>query len=305
MSHLFRVVTAITLSMLSTSADASVLSNWNLIVRHDLSNTSQVQGSALIGGNLSGTSNYATRGGTAVNGDGLVIGGDITGNTNVQINNGANLRLSGSVQAGSHVNLNGGGVQLYDAGVSTMIDDAFIEIEAISSSLGSLAANGALDQAGNLTATPTLIDGQNVAVYNLTNDDIHGLGQLNLSMGSADTVIINLFSDNGVIDMIAPPNIIGGFNQNNSSRILWNLPDATTVSINNSLSGALLAPYADLALLGGGINGSVAVNSFSNMRAEIRSSTYSGYLPATGTGIPEPSSLVLLSLCALLGFRRR
>ena len=280
-----------------STASANVLNEWNLIVRHDMASTSEVDGSALIGGNLGGTSNYAVHGATALSGDGLAVAGDITGGT-IQVNSGGNLRIGGSVQSGSTVLLNGGGAQINDPSVSATVSSAFAEVEAISASLTGLSANGTLDGAGNLSATPTLLDGQNVAVYNLTNADLQSFGQLNLSIGSADTVIINVLSSGGLVDFNAPPNIIGDFNQSNSSRILWNLFDATDVLVNNSFSGALIAPYADLNLLGGGINGSVVVDSFSHAGAEVRGFTYAGY-------VPEPTSLLLLGVAGVLAARRR
>lgn len=279
---------------------ASTLNEWNLIVRNDLTTSSEVDGSAMIGGSMTGTSNYAVHGVTASNGDGLAIGGNIAGGINVQINNGGNLRLAGAVLGTSNINLNGGGIQINDPNVPTMVANAFAEVESISSYLSTLPSNGSMDGAGNFNATPTLMGGQNVAVYNLMNDDFTGLGQLNLNFGSADTVIINVMADGaGMVNLIAPPNIIGGFNQANSSRILWNLFDATDVAINNSFNGALLAPYADLQLLGGGMNGTVVVDSFSNMNAEVRRFTYDGYLP-------EPASFGLLGIgCAFVAMRRR
>jgi hypothetical protein len=99
--------------------------------------------------------------------------------------------------------------------------------------------------------------------------------------------------------------MIGGFNQSNSTRILWNLYDATQVSVNNNFNGSLLAPYADLKLLGGGINGTVAVNSVSAQNAEVRRYTYTGYVPS----VPEPTSLLLAAsggaVLAICGWRRR
>ncbi|MGD8451352.1 MAG: choice-of-anchor A family protein [Phycisphaerae bacterium] len=297
MSYLSRALVALTLLAAVTCANADTLNEWNLIVRHDLVTSSEVDGSAMIGGNLSGTSNYAIHGVTAFNGDGLVVGGDITGGT-VQVNNGGNLRIGGAVQSGATVLLNGGGAQIDDLTTPAMISAAFAHVEAISAVFASLTANGTLDGAGNMTATPTVMDGQSVAVYNLSNDDFQNLGQLNLVMGSADTVIINVTSSGGVVDFRAPPNIIGGFNQNNSSRILWNLPDATSVLVNNSFNGALLAPFADLDLQGGGMNGTVVVDSISHMNAEVRQFTYTGY-------VPEPASLGLLGAGGLLVLRRR
>ena len=298
MTHTLRTLVALALVTVVAGANAELIGDWNLVVRHDLVTTSEVDGSALIGGSLSGTSNYAVHGVTAPNGDGLAVGGNIIGNSSIQINNGGNLRIGGSVQAGSQVTLNGGGVQISDAGVSWTVDTVFAQAEAISSSLSGLAANGTLDGAGNMTATPTFMDGYNVAVYNLTNDQFQGLGQLNLNMGTADSVIINVLSSGGVVDLGAPPNLIGGFNQGNSSRILWNLSDATDVLVNNSFNGAMLAPYANLELLGGGMNGSVIVDSFSRMWAEVRDYTYEGY-------VPEPMSALLVGIGGMLMLRRR
>ena len=298
MFYASRAFCALALFAVATHADADMFTQWNLMVRHDLASTSEVAGSALIGGNLSGTSNYAVHGATAFNGDGLAVGGNITGNSAVHVNSGGNLRIGGTVQPGSRVDMNGGGLRINDASLSTTVDAVFEEVEAISASLADLTANGVLDRAGNLTASPTFMNGYNVAVYNLMNDDLQRLGQLNLVMGSADSVILNVFSTDGVVDLAAPPNIIGDFNQRNSPRILWNMPDATSVLVNNSFSGALFAPYGDLKLLGGGINGTVAVNSFSRMGAEVRGLTYTGY-------VPEPVSLWLLSVGGVLALRRR
>ncbi|MCB9856093.1 MAG: choice-of-anchor A family protein [Phycisphaerales bacterium] len=283
----------------TTIANAAAINEWNLIVRNDLTTTSEVDGSALIGGSVMGTSNYSVQGVTASNGDGLAVGGNIAGGINIQINNGGNLRIAGSVLGGSNVNLNGGGIQINDANVPTTVANAFNELETLSNYLATLSGNGTLDGAGNMNAVPTLLDGQLVAVYNIMDSDLNGLGQLNLNFGSADSVIINVLADGaGHVDFVAPPNIIGGFNQSNSSKILWNLPDATSVTVNNSFNGALLAPFADLQLLGGGMNGSVAVNNVSAMNAEVRRFTYNGFTP-------EPSSLALLTLGGIAALRRR
>ncbi len=265
------------------SAEASILSDWNLIVRNDLTSSSEVDGSALIGGDLMGTSNYTVQGVTASTGDGIAIAGDIVSG-NIQINNGGNLRIGGSVL--STVNLNGGGVQINDPGVGAIVTNAFNQVNAISSYLAGLTPNGTLDGAGNMNAVPTLIGGQLVAVYSITQAQINSLGQLNLNFGSAESVIINFTPDgSGLADFIAPPNFVGDLgNQMRSSRILWNIPGASDVQTNNNFNGALLAPNADLRVLGGGINGSVVVDSISQQDAEIRRFTYDGFVPAPGTG---------------------
>ncbi|HPF39062.1 MAG TPA: choice-of-anchor A family protein [Phycisphaerae bacterium] len=291
-------LSAVIAVVVATQANAAAINEWNLIVRNNLTSSSEVEGSALVGGNVMGTSNYSVAGVSASNGDGLAVGGDIGGGINIQINNGGNLRLAGSVLGGSNINLNGGGVQINDPNVPTMVSNAFNEIETLSNYLAGLASNGTLDGAGNMNAVPTLMDGQLVAVYNIAATDLMGLGQLNLNFGSADSVIINVTSNGGNVNFQAPPNMIGGFNQNNSSKILWNLADATSVVSNNTFNGALLAPFADLQLLGGAMNGTVAVNNVSAMNAEIHRFTYDGF-------VPEPASLALLTLGGFVATIRR
>lgn len=264
-----------------TVAQAGYINEWNLIVRNDLFTTSETDASALIGGSLMGTSNFATHFVSASNGDGLAVGGNIGAGINAQINNGGNLRIAGSVLGTA--NLNGGGSQINDPGVSSMITGAFNEANALSAYFAGLTANGTVDGGGNMNAVPANIGGDLVAVYTLNQTQVNSLGQLNLNFGAADTVIINFVpGPGGVADLIAPPNIIGGFSQANSSNILWNFPGTTSLLVNNSFNGAVLAPDADLQLTGGGINGSVIVDSVSVMNAEIRQNLYTGHIPAPG-----------------------
>ena len=293
-------------ALLAVSAAASAGSNpfseWNLIVRNNLDfSSSEVDGSTLIGGNLGGTSNYAVQGVTAVNGDGLAVGGFIQAGINVQINNGGNLRVTNQANILGNVNLNGGGSIIEDPGVVSLADSYVDIADFLGSQMAAFSTNGSVDGAGNMSATPTVMDGQNVAVYNIADTDLNGLGQLNLNFGSADTVIINVSAGlDGIVDLTAPPNLVGDFNQSNSSRILWNFHDATELVVNNNLNGAVFAPDADLQLLGGGINGTVVVDSLSLQQAEIRRFTYDGFLPP----IPAAPAFGLFG-AALLGGRRR
>ncbi|REK11914.1 MAG: choice-of-anchor A family protein [Planctomycetota bacterium] len=281
----------------AASARAELLSDWNLLVETDMATSSHVDGSAKVGGNLSASAGvFSMHGVTDPGGAGLAVGGNITGN--LQINNGGNLLLGGT-NSGS-VLFNGGGTTTAEPGLAVQVTADFLYLDSLSSTLASLTPNGTLDGAGNLNATPTLLDGQLVAIYDLNAASFSGLGQLNLNFGSADTVILNVSgAPSGSISFVAPPNMIGGFSQSNSSRILWNLYDATSVTVNNSFNGAMLAPEADLQVLGGGMNGTVAVHSLSNQNAEIRRFTYSGYLPPV-VPVPEPSSFVLAGLAAVV-----
>ena len=286
------------LAVAAGSASADVFSDWNLVVRNDLNITSEVDGSTMVGGSVFGTSNFAVQGVTASNGDGLVVGGNIAAGINVQINNGGNLRIGGSVLG--NANLNGGGTQFNDAGAGAMVTSAMNDAAALSSFFAGFGATGSVDGGGNMSsAMTTSIGADQVAFYDLTQADINGLGQLNLNFGAADTVVINVdaSASGGAINLNAPPNIIGGFNQANSSRIVWNFINTDSIAINNSFNGMILATDAELTLSGGGINGSVFVDS-ANLAAEVRLNTYAGVVPSS-------SSMALLAVGGVLSSTRR
>lgn len=274
------------------TAHAGVFSDWNLVVAGNMTSNNHVDGSALIGGNLAGGSMvFAMHAVTSPTGDGLAVGGNIAA-SNVQVNNAGNLRFGGAIAGTAITN---GGVKIHDNAAIALAANAMNQANAISDYLADLPANGTIDGAGNMNATPANIGGDMVAVYNLSQANIAGLGQLNLNMGAADSVIINFAGD---ANFNAPPNFVGGLNQNNSSRILWNFTNATSININNNFNGAILAPDATLALTGGGINGSVVVANISTQNAEIRRSLYTGHIPA-------PGAASLLALAGIASVRRR
>lgn len=285
----------------AASAGMNPFGNWNLIVNSDVTlSTSEVDGSAIIGGSLlGGTSNYTVQGVTAANGDGLAIGGILDSDVTVQINNGGNFRIANPANKLGTVNLNGGGVQITDPTVPATASGLVAQAASVSSYLSGLTPNGTVDGAGNMNATPVMIGGHLVAVYEITQGQFDALGQINLNFGSADSVIINFLHDgSAVVDLTAPPNIIGGFNQANSGRILWNFSDAQSLTVNNSFNGAILATEAALTINGGGVNGTVIVDSIDLQNAEIRRNIYDGF-------VPTPGAASLLALGGVLASRRR
>tara|TARA_R110000744_G_scaffold21310_3_gene55301 strand:+ start:227 stop:1147 length:921 start_codon:yes stop_codon:yes gene_type:complete len=291
--------TIASIAILAGTATADVFSDWNLVVRNDLHITSEVDGSAMIGGSVFGTSNYAVQGVTSSTGDGLVVGGNLGAGSNYQINNGGNLRIAGNVNG--NANLNGGGSTINDAGVPNMVNNAMNQAASLSSYFAGFSSTGTVDGGGNMNvSSTTVVDNQNVAFFSLNQSSINGLGQLNLNFGSADTVVINFdaAANGGIANFNAPPNLIGGFNQNNSTRIVWNFLNTTELNINNSFNGMVLATSAELNLLGGGLNGSVFVDSVATMNAEIRRNTYTG-------AIPTPGSLALIGFSGLIVARRK
>ncbi len=267
----------------SAPVTPGVFTEWNLISRNDVTSLSEVDGSVLIGGDLNGSSNCSVQSVTAANGDGLMMVGGLGGSISVNINNGGHIEAGGNFV--TRANLNGGGLILpgYPKLIQAYIDDAFKEAYVLQAYCMGLPTNGVVDNAGNMVATSTVVGGENVAVYAIDQATIAGRGHLNLVMGNADSVVINFdgAGSGGRADFNAPPNLVGDFNAENSSRIIWNFINTTQVYVNNSFSGMLLAPDADLVLAGGGINGTVVVDGVSSMTAEIRGNTIeSGFFMA-------------------------
>ncbi|MCA9255087.1 MAG: hypothetical protein KDA33_05590, partial [Phycisphaerales bacterium] len=64
-------LSAVCAVVIAAQANAAAINEWNLIVRNNLTSSSEVEGSALVGGNVMGTSNYSVAGVSASNGDGL------------------------------------------------------------------------------------------------------------------------------------------------------------------------------------------------------------------------------------------
>jgi choice-of-anchor A domain-containing protein len=288
------VIAACVVGGVAGSAMAGSIHDWNHVVRRDLHNTSEVEGSALVGGNLYGTSNYAAHLVTASNGAGLAVGGNIASG-NIQINHGGDLRIAGSVNG--VVNLNGGGQTVNTASAAADVASIFSQANAYSSYLAGLSATSSVDGGGNMNGSAnTMINGQRVAVFSMTQSMLTSLGQLNLNFGSAQLVVINFdaSASGGSVNLNAPPNLIGGFNSSNASRIVWNFLNTTSISVNNTFNGMMLAPSADLSLNGGAINGTVIVDNVRAMNAEIHNTGFSGNLVVVPLPAAAWSGLAML-----------
>ncbi|MFC5625488.1 DUF7507 domain-containing protein [Algoriphagus winogradskyi] len=283
-----------TLDLEDISGSGFNFNEWNLIVRNNVTNSSEVEGSSLIGGNLSGTSNYSIVSPTASNGAGLMLGGDLLSGS-IQINAGGDFYIGGS-SAGGTVNLNGG-AQYSTTEIPALVSEAFAQANALSAYLAALTSTGSIDGGGNMTSpTTTNVNGEELAIYSVTQASINGLGQLNLNFGTADVVIINFDAsgNGGTASLSAPPNLIGAFT-GSQRKIIWNFVNTTQVNVNNSFEGMLLAPNANLIHSGGQINGNVIVDNISSMSAEIHDYIFNANV--TNLGQSGESGLTVVYLC--------
>jgi len=291
---------AIAASVMVQVAGASAINDWNLIVRHNLTTSSEVEGRTIVGGNISGTSNYGTKllpASNYVNVDSLVIGGSIASN-NYQVNSGR-ARLFGS-KGSANFNMNGGGALIQnDASVTAMVNSAWSDVVNASSYCSSLAA----------TNTVTLPSGQpagvvfnsiagpgGVAVFNVNGNALFQnnlVQQMSINMNGASTVVINVAGTNITYN---GGNMVGGFNVPNASKIIWNFFEATTLNIDRHFFGAILAPLATMSN-STAIEGSVFTDTF-NQNGEV-------HLPNFNGNIPAPGALALAGFGMVVATRRR
>jgi choice-of-anchor A domain-containing protein len=296
-------------AILVSRSGASVLPNYNLVVFGNLSDTSDVEGTALIGGNLvSGAVPFGTSLSNQSGIDVLTIGGNIDSGATATIEAGGNLLINGS-QNGT-VNLNGGG-SIVDGPPPVNVAALQTSMINLSNSLNSLAANSTVtlpgSQPSNITFNANFVNG--TAIFDVTAASIFqnsNAQEILLDVGSANpatsTVIINVSGSDVNFDM---GNMEDAFDETAwASQILWNFNGATDLNIMNSVDvqrelwGSVLAPSAMTTLESNSpINGTVVVGN-ADLQGEIHLPQFDGVIP-----VPEPTSLAIVAL-GLIPLRR-
>lgn len=281
-------------------AGASAINDWNLIVRHNLTTSSEVEGRTIVGGNIAGTSNYGVKllpPSNYVNVDSLVIGGSIAAN-NYQVNSGR-ARLFGS-KGSANFNMNGGGALIQnDNSVTAMVNSAWGDVLNASTYCSSLSPTNTVTLPGGQPAGVTfnsVLGPGGVAVFNVNGNSLFQnnlVQQMDINMNGASTVVINV---SGTSITYNGGNMVGGFNVANAGKIIWNFYQATTLNIDRHFFGAILAPKATMSN-STAIEGSVFTDTF-NQNGEV-------HLPNFGGNIPSPGAMALLGMGTLIATRRR
>jgi choice-of-anchor A domain-containing protein len=228
-----------------------------------------------------------------------------------------NLNKGGSVgslaDSGSHVN--GGGLTqasvnyIATTRAAASSTDFGTVLGDMSTSLSHVKGNSLVtfnSQGAVFNATPV----NGVAVFDLTalanplnlsdkrqlDDLVFGSSSIKFNLNGATTVIIN--SDNKSISTNA--------NFSNASavgsKLLWNLYDATSVSIGTQWGGSVLATDASFTN-GNSIEGGVYAASFVQ-RGEIHQVAFGGVIPVAAVPEPETYAMLMAGL-GLVGFMSR
>ncbi len=321
-----------------TGVDA--LREWNLVVLGNLESSSEVEGRTFVGGNLSGnSSNYGIRATTSPNGQpGLTVVGNVTG-SHKNLNNGSGAMIGGNVSSG--FNLNGpnqtvkvGGTisntnvnqnivisnldasnPAFGLGLQQSKTELKSSMGSLSFEMGTLKSNSQLTVQGNRGTFTAQPNAQGLAVFNITAADLDRIGEIQFNLNGADTAIVNVSGRSINLN----DNFLGGTN-NLGERVIWNFPEAETLSLSTAWGGSVLAPLAD-AETRNYIQGSAV---FGNLKqnGELHIGTFKGGYTTSPTGggssggdsssgggatpVPEPGMVGLFGLgVAGLMLRRR
>jgi choice-of-anchor A domain-containing protein len=317
------------------------LRTYNLIVLGDLTSSSEVEGRTFVGGNLTGnSSNYEISSSVPASTytvPGLTVVGDVTGGAK-NLDNGSGAIVGGNVTSG--LNLNGAAQTVQVGGTIsntnvnqntvqsglTVSNPAFTQdLQQYGSAMGTSMTNLSY-QLGQQASTSTVTmngstgvfnaqpNASGVAVFNLTSSQLAAMSAVQFNTNGASTVVVNVTGTAITLSQ----NFLGG-TANLGQSVIWNFPQATTLTDTTAWGGSVLAPLAT-ATTYNYIQGSAVFGSLTQ-DGEMHIGTYDGtyVLPTDptgstsstssssgGTAVPEPASIALLAGGAAgLAWRRR
>jgi choice-of-anchor A domain-containing protein len=331
MSRTARTLSLMTLACLATAAHAGTSSlgldsGLGLLSFSDLVVTgSSVNGSVAVGGNAT-VSNYSIN--PAAGSNGLVVAGNldfksgsIGGGTRVGGNAttsysgsfGGSVAVGGALNAGAGLSVGGGntttvwgavnGVQPWyptvtaGAGSFSLGFDFAAEqarLGSLSLQLDQQATTGtALEQWGTLVFDVTDLT---TAVFDISAADASKNMQIN-GLAAGASVIINVLGSS--VDFGNH-----GYTNFGAGQVLFNLPEATSITFNGGTTASFLAPLATVQSGWGSIAGQVVVDSWRSS-VHIDTTAFEGTLPIAAVPEPQSWAMVLLGLFAIAAVKHR
>jgi choice-of-anchor A domain-containing protein len=299
MSFTFKVLAFVGMTALTSGP----LSDYNLVLFGDLnaSGNVHVDGTAFVGGNFRNGTDFANHLDVSYNTQAtLEVGGNITVNS-LSLQQGYLAHggsISGNVNCNG-ANLSGGRCVTQVAGLAAKGVNLYDQLRAESlfyadlASLGSASAGTAINGDMNNKTFSYTGGATDLAVFNISGDELFAVGGWGLSLGNAQRAVINV---TGSTINQANRSVNMNINYSNAGNLLWNFYDATTINFKNNWVGSVLATEAVIDTYNN-FNGAVAAQSYIG-RGEFHRYQwdFNPPLPATTppSEVPEPSLLLLL-----------
>jgi choice-of-anchor A domain-containing protein len=250
--------------------------------------------------------------GSLADGYAIVAGGGVTANSSININGGGNVYAPTN---SAHYNWNEtpqgvvvstGPGPINFTGLRTSLDDLTLQLAALTSN----GVTGAPTPPGGnpswlvLSGTSTTLNVFTVTAAQFSSSN----HPLDISVPTGSTVIINVEGAN--VSLGAGIYFNGqqeGDSNNDNGDILFNFSNASTVSIDGQLDGAVLAPFAVFtsdSQVGGNI-----IAAQVGLTGEVHNIEFDGTLPSPSE-TPEPGTISLLGtgllfIACLAGSNRR
>ena len=304
---------ALSSGFLSAQVAATVNTNahvgtYNLILKNDLSTNSEIEGRALIGGNIvsGNTIVFGAALASDPNVDAVSVVGNIT--PRLTIEHGHN-----AVYGGSHngFNLNGGGSanNVNQTTLQSQFNAIYDQVIADSNYFQGLATTGSFNGSdmNNMLITANETSGLNV--ININASALSNGGEFDLSSIPNVPVVINVIGGGNLVLTAKAGNKGAGLQGDSlASMVLWNFNTATSIAFNgDGWVGSVLAPYANITGSTGHLEGGVAALSY-NGSVEFHNSLFT-YTPPTTTppteDVPAPAGIFLIGLGLLIMVRRK
>lgn len=287
-----------------------LLTNFNLITSGDTTTRHDIEGGMLVGGNLnlpnSATldKNNQSQSSAVAGYGGINIYGNASGSANTV--GGVAVKVGGTNTS----SFNNAASVTSGASFPYTISSLWSQMTQLSSALSTLSTTATVSYTQNspsINVTGSTPGYANVAVLNITGANLTTLtnegGSLNVNLGSATLLVINV--DAGSYTTPGNTNLA---NNINSSAVIWNFYDATSLNFLVEIAGTVLAPSA-LVQNNSPIDGTLVASSY-NGNGELHSHPISlagnngTFLNTKGSpsgpnlsqvAVPEPASMLLLA----------
>jgi choice-of-anchor A domain-containing protein len=272
----------------ATSASAGpltasgILQNFNAVIYTNASTSSDVEGAAVVGGNLSGATINNQPAGTPAGFGALTVYGSTTGNP-INLDNGGNAYVGGT--HGATINFNAGGGHNaggYIAAPAYTIGNFETALNGLSNTLSLLAPTATLPVPNNNEIIKAIAGANGIAVFDLTAAQLAAIPSFSVNLNGASTVVFNV-SGNAVFNANDQSGTSGADN------IIWNFYNASSVALNTQIGGTVLAPNATVSN-NNQIDGVLVANAWTGL-GELHDYPFQGNL-----AVPEPASIAMLCL---------
>jgi choice-of-anchor A domain-containing protein len=271
-----------------------------------------ITGTSPIGQQLSSTSQYSGLDVFVAGNEGSALGGNV-----IQVQGAGNVYANGASSSSFHYqNVTPGTV--FTSGPSP-INFAAADTQLTSESLylSSLTTTGTVGGTDThcgsclmLTGTSSVLNVFNITAAQLASNN----NPIDIVTPSGSTTIINVIgisSNRTDSDSLGTQVYLNGSQQSNTSQaasnILWNLYDASQLTLNGGIFGSVLATNANIS--GGAIADGDLIGASIGYTGEVHDDEFTGVLPTPSVvaATPEPGSLVLLGtgIVGMAGLLRR